>query len=391
MHGRARRAIGHFEASLADLERGAAIAAETGRERVLLILTVESVPTLIELGRLADACAAGEEGVELARLAGNPRMLLWAHSALASALVAAGDAAAALRSAGEAGETGVRGDFHAAGQPGWCLGAALTAAGNPEEAVAALRQAFGGPGLDAVVPADRPAAAADLVEAQLACGDIAAAEEALGGRRSRSGARGHDLGGGRDGAGAHGGSAGAEGCQRSRRRRPRGARGRRGRAPLLSARARLAEGRALAAAGERRAAIEALVDAESELDGFGARRRRDEAVRELRRLGQRVLRPAREASEGPLAPLTAREREIAELVDRRAHQPRGRRAARAQHPHDRSPPAQHLREARGALASRAGARERARRPRLGGYADAVSRPRADAASTTQTAFSGGPV
>ena len=39
MHGRARRALGHFEVSIADLERGAAIAAETGRERVLLILT----------------------------------------------------------------------------------------------------------------------------------------------------------------------------------------------------------------------------------------------------------------------------------------------------------------------------------------------------------------
>ena len=43
MHGRARRALGQFEAALADLRRGAAIAEQTGRERVLLILTVESV------------------------------------------------------------------------------------------------------------------------------------------------------------------------------------------------------------------------------------------------------------------------------------------------------------------------------------------------------------
>ena len=46
-------------------------------------------------------------------------------------------------------------------------------------------------------------------------------------------------------------------------------------------------------------------------DRFGARRRRDEAVRELRRLGHRVLRAARDPDDGPL---TAREREIAELV-----------------------------------------------------------------------------
>ena len=51
--------------------------------------------------------------------------------------------------------------------------------------------------------------------------------------------------------------------------------------------------------------------AEAALDGFGALRRRDEAVRELRRLGHRVVRPARATDGGPL---TAREREIAELV-----------------------------------------------------------------------------
>ena len=37
-------------------------------------------------------------------------------------------------------------------------------------------------------------------------------------------------------------------------------------------------------------------------------------MRELRRLGHRVRRPAREAVDGPLAALTAREREIAALV-----------------------------------------------------------------------------
>ena len=51
MHGRARRALGRFEAALADLRRGAALAADTGRERVLLVLTIESVAPLIELGR----------------------------------------------------------------------------------------------------------------------------------------------------------------------------------------------------------------------------------------------------------------------------------------------------------------------------------------------------
>ena len=85
-------------------------------------------------------------------------------------------------------------------------------------------------------------------------------------------------------------------------------------APLVRARAQLAEGRALAAAGRRKPAVEAFIAAESALDGFGAVRRRDEAVRELRRLGRRVVRPARASGAGALASLTAREREIATLV-----------------------------------------------------------------------------
>ena len=179
MHGRARHALGQFDVALREFERGSALAAETGRESILLQLTVESVATLIELGRLADAASAGEEGVELARLSGNPRMLLWAHSALASARLAAGDVAAALQHAGDAAEIEIPAGFHAAGQPGWCLGAALTAAGNPERAVEEMLRAFGGASLPEVLAVERPHAAADLVEAQLACGRLEAAEEAL--------------------------------------------------------------------------------------------------------------------------------------------------------------------------------------------------------------------
>ncbi len=57
-----------------------------------------------------------------------------------------------------------------------------------------------------------------------------------------------------------------------------------------------------------------MSDAEAMLDGFGALRRRDEAVRELRKLGHRVVRAARDGTDGPLGALTAREREIALLV-----------------------------------------------------------------------------
>ena len=55
----------------------------------------------------------------------------------------------------------------------------------------------------------------------------------------------------------------------------------------------------------------ALKAAEAAFDTFGAMRRRDEAVRELRRLGHRVVRAAGDAREGAL---TTREREIAGLA-----------------------------------------------------------------------------
>ena len=247
MLGRSRRYFGHYEAALADLDRGAALARETGRENVRLQLTVERVAVLIELGRLAEATATAEQGVELARLAGNPPMLLWAQCALSSARLAAGDVGAAVQHAEEAAASGVAADFHAAGQPAWALGAALAAAGE-ERGVKLLAEA-------AVLPADRPALAADLAEA-----------------------RGEDP-------------------------RPF-----LGTAPFAAARARLAEGRALA---DRAAAIAALLEAEAAFASFGAQRRRDEAVRELRRLGHRVR--ARPATSGD-GDLTAREREIAELV-----------------------------------------------------------------------------
>jgi DNA-binding CsgD family transcriptional regulator/tetratricopeptide (TPR) repeat protein len=247
MLGRSRRCLGHYEAALADLDRGAALARETGRENVRLQLTVERVAVLIELGRLAEAIATAEQGVELARLAGNPPMLLWAHCALSSAHLAAGDVGAAVQHAEEAAASGVAADFHAAGQPAWALGAALAAAGEAR-GVTLLAEAE-------VLPADRPALAADLAEA-----------------------RGEDP-------------------------RPF-----LGTAPFAAARARLAEGRALAGRAE---AIAALREAEAAFASFGARRRRDEAVRELRRLGHRVR--ARPAGSGD-GDLTAREREIAELV-----------------------------------------------------------------------------
>ncbi len=314
MLARSRRMTGDFAGGLADLKRGLALAAETERETVRLLFAVESVGVLAELGRLKDADEMAGEGVELARLAGSPPLLLWAQSALSCVRLAAGDVGSAMREAREAHSSGTRPDFCATGQPGWSLGLALAASGEPERGAQVLLEALGGAELRLVLPAERPAAAADLVEVLLACDRSDEAEQVLASGEQAAARAGTDWS--------------AMTASRARaalllaRDQPTAAaaaaaevaRAARSRAPVTAARAQLLHGKALAAAGDRPSAIASLIAAESALDGFGAVRWRDGAVRELRALGHRVRRQARDASSGSPGPLTAREREIADLV-----------------------------------------------------------------------------
>jgi DNA-binding NarL/FixJ family response regulator len=240
------------------------------------------VRPLRELGRLAEALAAGEEGLDRARLSANPQYLLEAQCALAATRLAAGDVTGALRDVEEAAEA----DLSNGGQPQWAHGSVLTAVGNADRAVPLLRDA-----VPLAPPVLRPEVTADLVDALLATGDVSGARAALAGQAVPARAEAAVLH-------AEGRAADAAAAARVPA------------APLLAARLRLLEGRALAAAGDRAAALAALTDAESALHGFGAARWRDEAVRELRRLGHRVRRDAGAALDG----LTGREREIADLV-----------------------------------------------------------------------------
>ena len=95
----------------------------------------------------------------------------------------------------------------------------------------------------------------------------------------------------------------------------------RGNAPVEAGRARILAGIAKARSGHRADGLAELQRAERDLDALGALRYRDQAVRELRRLGRRVHRRLDGATTGRAATggatsgaLSAREREIAELV-----------------------------------------------------------------------------
>jgi DNA-binding NarL/FixJ family response regulator len=84
---------------------------------------------------------------------------------------------------------------------------------------------------------------------------------------------------------------------------------------LEAALARALGGRALAAAGDRERAVQELERAALVFDACGALRSRDEAERDLRKLGRRVQRTARGTSDGEgLESLTERELQVARLV-----------------------------------------------------------------------------
>lgn len=189
MVGRARRMTGGLAGGLADLQRGLALAAETVLESVRLLFVLESVGVLVELGHLREAADMAREGVELARLAGSPPLLLWAQSAHACARLAAGDVASAIRGAQEALSSGTRPDFCATGQPGWCPGLALTSAGEPDKGARAMLDSVSGLQLPLVVAADRPAAAADLVDRVRRRG-AGGSQRRIADARSRAAARG---------------------------------------------------------------------------------------------------------------------------------------------------------------------------------------------------------
>jgi DNA-binding CsgD family transcriptional regulator len=84
--------------------------------------------------------------------------------------------------------------------------------------------------------------------------------------------------------------------------------------PLLLGRARFTLGRALAARGDRAAAVVELGAAERMLVGCGAVREADAVARELRRLGERAVRRVRPGSAAGLDALSSREREVATMV-----------------------------------------------------------------------------
>ena len=297
------------------LRRGINTSRAVGQGQFVVPMQVGLAHALETRGRLAEAAETADAALEAARLAGNRQLIGWALVADAWMAAAAGDVDHA-RTAGDEAIALLDGldDSVLTRATHAHLGVMWIDIGEIDRGLDSFR-AVGMPDFPSIEPARRGWIFAVLARAELARGDQAAAEawaarseETLEGLglplaetwllHSRAAI-----------AMAAGDAAGAAELALAAAERAESVE-----APLPAARCRTLAGEALAASGRRDDGVRELVRAESELSALGAARYRDEAARELRRLGERVAARQRRGGGEGLDALSGREREIAERV-----------------------------------------------------------------------------
>jgi DNA-binding CsgD family transcriptional regulator len=309
----------HYEDAVAHAERGIAIARAFGQGRLLVPLSLARNFPFEMQGRLRDAIELCESALEAARLSASAHELYRALFELGWTLYYSGDLEGALAAHEESSRVDPRlagGTIpNGGGGPGWGLGVAWLESGEIERGRTMLLE-LGGENVARTMPVERCFDWESLTLAELAVGDVEAADgyarraeqdaaqlalklpSALAGRARAAVllARGEPL----EAARAARESAEAAGSVGAK---------------LQAAFSRGLEGRALAAGGDRLAAVATLRRAEQELDACGSVRVRDELRRELRRLGARAepRGPAARGDSG-IGALSKRELEIAGLV-----------------------------------------------------------------------------
>ena len=291
------------EDSIRHAARGIAVARATGRDQFVPILSSALAVSLVRNGEPAKAAAVLDEALEAAELAANGYVTSWVLTTAAHVAEAAGDLEGS-RHAAERATLLVEGlDGRIAGMATARLAVARRAQGERPEGIEGL--------IDALPSSWAVGFAETVTRAELADGRIEHAEryaaqaEAAARRvglplatavseRARAAillARG----------------AAAEAAALALRSDVS--------APLENARSRALAGRAFAQAGERATAVRELRAAERAFDTCGVVRDRDQARRELRKLGARS-EPRGPSARGVsgLEALSRREREIADLV-----------------------------------------------------------------------------
>ena len=317
--GWAENYLEHYDDAVAHVDRGIAIARATGEGRLLLpMMLVKGYPFEIQ-GRMAEAVELCETAIEVARLSANPHYLFWALFESAWALYYSGDLDGAIAAGEESariGERMVGGTMPSSGGgPGWVLGVARFLAGERERGYQIMRDSCGDD-LRHKIPVERCFDWEMFVLAELALGTRELAEEYATRSEENAARLGLKL---PEAISARtraevllANGEPAEAAQAAERSAAAaaaiGAR-------LQAGFSRALMGQALLAAGERVGAIEALREAERDLDECGCVRERDAVRRDLRKLGARAEpRGPATAEDSGVASLTKRELEIANLV-----------------------------------------------------------------------------
>lgn len=312
--------LDRYEACVEHGERGIALGRAAGNLASAPALLPSYGSALWVIGRLDDAARHFDAGLEAALAARLPQSIAWTHFNLAYVLLVSGDVDGALAHSRASLTLAERHDESIIQSwAGTIVGLALIEAGDPAGALQALHRAGGGPTIPNIPGGWRTHALEGVARSYLALDDVEAAEQTAAFAREWSAEV--DLPYGRSMAlrataaclyargsfdeAAVTALAAAESADAPAAR-------------VDAARSRILAGRALIEAGRQDEALPLLQRAAAFLDSCGAIRSRDEAERELGRLGARPhRRTTRGTTTSGLPSLTAREREIADLVARR--------------------------------------------------------------------------
>ena len=303
-----------FGDALAPITRAMAIARGTRQDRMIPMLAGLRSMMVENLLRMDEAMEEADTALEGARLLGKDAQLHPALMMQSQIRWLRGERAEAERAAAESVEVARRTAPSTATVTTHCNAAALWAEEQPERCIREMVEAAG-PGLERADQSWRTWLLAQLVRAALALGRLDDAErwtaeieeraELTGtpGAQTRAAASraGVLVARGEPAAGAALAAEAADAAEAAGVR-------------LDGIAARLAAGRALAAAGDRAAAVAAFQRVASDAGQGGAGLFVEAAARELRKLGSRLPATTRRAGAVDAGELSGREREIAELV-----------------------------------------------------------------------------
>ena len=304
-----------FEQGNDHVQRGLDVARATGQGHLIAHLLIAQGTASILQGSVGLASERFDEAIEASRLTGAAEFSVWAFAGRSWAAVCAGDVSAAVSFGEQAVELSRGWDDLVAAVAACNLAEALAESGRLERVPELILDAAGGPDLPRLAPGWRPRWHELLTRTALALGDRDAARAWA----ARAGEVAEGLGlawasGWASSAGGHvllaeGELPRAAGAwlEAVAQFEGRGLR-------LAASGSRLRAGKALAAAGEIDRGATELERAHTELGAMGAVRLRDDAARELRRLGRRVARTGGRGGGTGLAALSRRELEVVELV-----------------------------------------------------------------------------